>query len=317
MLYFPPGEADKGDAMDIELFGEFGMVAKHGNLSEAARELNVTQPALSRHLSTLEKHLGVELFDRSTNPMQLTPEGEILLHWTSLIGNSYNKMLDDISELKGTRFPQLWVSGLLKSDSARILKTACNKLREEYPLFALKVLNDVGQTPFDLIREGKLDIAIEPYSNMIDCHGLTSLHLATEQSYVIMERSNPFAESEGLTVHDLPKVSFVSLRTNREHANRKHLQDICHQNGLLGDVPGNLEIRNATTFSEVLLAGLNDSMIMLPESIAKLLCTEGGDDYIVLPFFDRKYDYDIRVFYPKNPNPLTEKLIECLSSVQE
>lgn len=294
--------------MDIELFEEFGMVAKHGNLSEAARELNVTQPALSRHLSTLEKHFGVEFFDRSTSPMQLTSEGETFLHWSSIISNSYHKMLDSFSESKGTRFPTLKVSGLLQSDSARVLKAACSRLKEGYPLFVFRVIHDVGQTPFDLIRAGRLDIALEPYSEMIDCHDLASTHVATEQSYVVMERTNPFASRENLTVSDLPKASFVSLRTNKDHANRKHLQDICRQNGLLGNVPGNLETCNATAFSEVMLAGLNDSMIMLPESMAKLLCVEGGGDYIALPFLDRKYDYDIRVFYLKNPTPLTEDL---------
>ena len=77
--------------MDVELFEEFGMIAKHGNLSEAARELHVTQSALSRHLSTLEKRFGVELFDRATSPMRLTPEGEAFLHWSSVISNSYKK----------------------------------------------------------------------------------------------------------------------------------------------------------------------------------------------------------------------------------
>jgi len=53
--------------MDLGILIEFGHVAKHGNLSEAARELNITQSALSRHLSQLEKEMSVKLSSDSAS----------------------------------------------------------------------------------------------------------------------------------------------------------------------------------------------------------------------------------------------------------
>ena len=53
----------------------FDAAARHVTFTRAARELNVTQPAVSRRVASLETDLGVPLFNRSTKPMQLTPEG--------------------------------------------------------------------------------------------------------------------------------------------------------------------------------------------------------------------------------------------------
>src|SRR5262245_51265864 len=50
-----------------------------GSMTEAARRLNVTQPALSKHLRTVEQRLGATLFNRSTARMAPTAVGEMVL----------------------------------------------------------------------------------------------------------------------------------------------------------------------------------------------------------------------------------------------
>ena len=63
--------------MSVRLPAFSGLVAfyaavRHGTLTGAAQELNVSQPAISRRISTLEADLGCHLFDRSRKPVQLT-----------------------------------------------------------------------------------------------------------------------------------------------------------------------------------------------------------------------------------------------------
>ncbi|MQY42611.1 LysR family transcriptional regulator [Epibacterium sp. SM1969] len=56
----------------------FYAAVRHGTLSAAAQELNVSQPAVSRRIAALEQDLGCRLFDRSHRPVRLTPEGRDL-----------------------------------------------------------------------------------------------------------------------------------------------------------------------------------------------------------------------------------------------
>lgn len=64
--------------MDIKILEDFLQLAESGNFSRAAAERNVTQPAFSRRIKTLEIEVGVPLIDRSTYPTSLTRAGEAL-----------------------------------------------------------------------------------------------------------------------------------------------------------------------------------------------------------------------------------------------
>ncbi|GAB5438802.1 LysR family transcriptional regulator [Falsiruegeria mediterranea] len=57
----------------------FYAAARHGTLTAAAQELNVSQPAISRRIATLEADLGVALFDRGRKPVRMTQAGRDLL----------------------------------------------------------------------------------------------------------------------------------------------------------------------------------------------------------------------------------------------
>ena len=60
----------------------FYEVAKAGNISRAAKELYISQPAISKAIGKLEDSLGLSLFTRSSRGVQLTAEGEILYQHT-------------------------------------------------------------------------------------------------------------------------------------------------------------------------------------------------------------------------------------------
>ena len=65
--------------MDLKRLRTFVAVAEHGTVSKAAEVLNITQPALSRQIGSLEHEFGFELFERSGRRLLLTPRGEQLL----------------------------------------------------------------------------------------------------------------------------------------------------------------------------------------------------------------------------------------------
>ena len=56
----------------------FYAVANTGNISKTAKELYISQPAISKSIQKLEENLGVKLFARSSRGVTLTPEGELL-----------------------------------------------------------------------------------------------------------------------------------------------------------------------------------------------------------------------------------------------
>lgn len=67
----------------LRLLSAFETVVRAGGVQSAAAQLNVTQPAISQALRTLEDHIGTKLLDRRMRPAALTDAGQILLHAVS------------------------------------------------------------------------------------------------------------------------------------------------------------------------------------------------------------------------------------------
>ncbi|SEJ31886.1 regulatory helix-turn-helix protein, lysR family [Paraburkholderia diazotrophica] len=73
------------------------LLARYGNLTSAARELNFTPPAATKRLARLEARLGVRLVNRSTRHVSLTAEGETYLHYATRILDEIREMANAVS----------------------------------------------------------------------------------------------------------------------------------------------------------------------------------------------------------------------------
>ena len=71
----------------------FSLLVRAGSLSAAARELDITTPAVSKRLAQMEARLGVQLLHRTTRRIGLTPEGEIYLAYA-------RRILADIDDME-------------------------------------------------------------------------------------------------------------------------------------------------------------------------------------------------------------------------
>ncbi|PZR96237.1 MAG: LysR family transcriptional regulator [Stutzerimonas stutzeri] len=65
--------------MELAWLQDFCVLTETGNFSRSAEQRNLTQPAFSRRIRSLEEWLGVDLFDRSAQPISLTPAGRAFL----------------------------------------------------------------------------------------------------------------------------------------------------------------------------------------------------------------------------------------------
>lgn len=86
--------------MELDQLREFVLLSKTMNFTRTAKELNLSQPALSNHIMKLERELGVTLIDRANQKPQLTLAGSSFLETASTMLNAYDRFMERTRALK-------------------------------------------------------------------------------------------------------------------------------------------------------------------------------------------------------------------------
>ena len=89
----------------------FHAVARAGNISKAAKELYISQPAISKSVSRLEESLGTTLFTRSSRGVHLTEEGKILFEHTSAAFDALSQGELELRRIREFHMGQLRLGG--------------------------------------------------------------------------------------------------------------------------------------------------------------------------------------------------------------
>ena len=134
-------------------------VDAHGSFTAAARELGLTQSAISQHVSTLERHLEVTLVDRGSRPAALTEAGHTLArHGRSLLARLEDAE-QELAEVVGRRAGRLRL-GSFPTALATFVPPALARFRDQRPGVRLTVLDDHLQALLPRLYDGELDVAL-------------------------------------------------------------------------------------------------------------------------------------------------------------
>jgi DNA-binding transcriptional LysR family regulator len=85
----------------------FRAVAEEKSFRRAAERLHISQPSTSQHVQLLEEELGVRLFDRLSNGIELTPAGEVLLTFARQAARQSQRVIEQLAALEGQPGGQL------------------------------------------------------------------------------------------------------------------------------------------------------------------------------------------------------------------
>lgn len=135
------------------------MLSRTRNFSQVASELNISQPALSKQIISLETELGVKLFDRSTTPLTLTPAGEFFVSKAQDLLFEEDVMLKTLARYKSGENGKL-VIGVSPFRSLYLMPPFITAMKERYPHLQI-ILSEYGRAVLHKgINEGHYDFII-------------------------------------------------------------------------------------------------------------------------------------------------------------
>lgn len=169
-------------------------LAEFRNMTKAADYLFLTQPALSLRIQRLETELGIQIFDRTTRPLSITPEGQIYIQGMNHIRNEQEKLRHKLNEIKGKKNDTITI-GIGFNRGRYWLPDLLPYLLREYPQTDYQFWEATDQKIEQLLKNGEIDYGITGSFTVVD--GLSSAVIGTEQIYIGVPTSNPILNNAG------------------------------------------------------------------------------------------------------------------------
>ena len=135
------------------------LLSQEGSFSALAQKLNITQPALSKQILTLEKTLGIQLFDRNSNPLTLTAAGEHFIKEAKELLFREDKLMRSMEQFRQGEKGRL-VIGITPFRSAYLIPKIVKKVRERFPGVQVRLVEQGSELLRKNAAEGKFDLAV-------------------------------------------------------------------------------------------------------------------------------------------------------------
>jgi DNA-binding transcriptional LysR family regulator len=143
--------------LDLDLVRCFVTVVKTGGFTRASKELHLTQSAITLKIKRLEDLLQRRLFLRTTKPMELSPEGEIVMGYASRLLDLNLELFQRLARPRGTGVLRL---GVVQHFGYHFLPVWLSEFKKDWP--DARLVSDMGTTA-DLLKgleEGRFDLVI-------------------------------------------------------------------------------------------------------------------------------------------------------------
>ena len=194
----------------LDWIASFVAVAEHGGFSAAATALYRSQPRISIQIAELERSLGVKLFDRSTHPAGLTPEGRTLLPHARTVLLDLETLCSSAASVEGSAHGDVRL-GIYPSAAAFLLPQILATLRASYPGVRL-VLREGPTESLDVaLCGGEIDLAIRPMLPPARADRLGCNVLWREPLVVVVPVDHACAGERSLQLRDLAGAELITI----------------------------------------------------------------------------------------------------------
>ena len=194
--------------MRIKYFVE---VAKWGSFSKAAQMLYVSQPNLSRQIALMEQEVGFELFVRSGKSIQLTRAGEYLYNQLRDLPEQTERAIAHAEAISRRESGSLSIGVLEGQDVNGFLSQRINALREQNPNLVIEMERNSFRNLRQGLDRGAYDVLFTLEFELDGHPDWESIVLFQQPGAIVISRSHPLAQKEGLTIEDFRREPFVAI----------------------------------------------------------------------------------------------------------
>lgn len=197
-------------------------VQKTLHFKKAAALNNVSQSALSISLNELEKQLGLQIFERDSKKVLITPVGQQVLTQARDIMLRVRD-LQHLADCQRAPLTFPLTLGVIPTICPFLLPRAMPIVKRRHPQSRLTIVEDQSKALVDGVRSGEIDAAILalPYP----CEGLLSMEFWQEDFYWVVLKGERYAEQDEISAKELNHCKLMLL--NEGHCLKEHILEVC------------------------------------------------------------------------------------------
>lgn len=184
----------------------FHTVAQRLNFTRAAKELFITQPAVTRHIHELEQHFKVKLFERNGTRIRLAPAGKRLLQHTEELFALYRNMEFDMSSLTQGHKGRLFLGGSMTT-APYVIPPILADFHQRYTEVQVSLMTGNTQQIEKALEEKQIDLGIvEGHSRN---PSIRYTEFMKDEIVLVSNPSHPLAKKQAIRPEELTRIPLL------------------------------------------------------------------------------------------------------------
>lgn len=214
--------------MDLRHLRYYQAVAEELSFSKAARRLRIAQPALSRAVQDLERHVGAVLISRNRRTVQLTPAGTVMLREIGLLLERIEDSLRRVRRTASGEEGELRL-GYIGPPTRDFLGPLLKEYRQTFPRVTVILEERTPERVWEMVSSGRLSIGLTRPVLAHEALGLRSLVLREERFCAAVPVSHPFAKKVTLPWQSLANEPVIVLARREGASSHDAILAACQQ----------------------------------------------------------------------------------------
>ncbi|MEU1313414.1 LysR substrate-binding domain-containing protein [Streptomyces cinnamoneus] len=254
----------------------FAAVAEHLHFRDAAGAIGMSQPALSGAVSALEELLGIQLLERTTRKVLLSPAGERLAVRARTVLEAVGDFMEEADAVRAP-FTGVLRLGVIPTVAPYLLPTVLRLVHDSYPDLDLQVHEEQTSSLLDGLGQGRLDLLL--LAVPLGAPGVTELPLFEEDFVLVTPCDHWLAGRSDIPRDALRELDLLLL--DEGHCLRDQALDICREVGRTEGAPMTTSAAGLSTLVQLVGGGLG--VTLLPRTALRV--ETGRSDRLATGYF--------------------------------
>ncbi len=194
--------------LDTHQLNIFLVASDELNFTKAAQQLHMSQPSVSQHIQSLERHLNVTLFERSGRQLMLSDAGLALVPLAREIVLQSVHIEETMASLSGDVFGHLKV-GCSTTPGKYVLPQLLARFHEEFPLVKVTCLVAPQASALEKLCDGDVHFALSSHSLKQACTDVEFRLFMKDPVKLIVHKDHPWAARAEISPDELLGASFI------------------------------------------------------------------------------------------------------------